>query len=936
MKKLMKSLMLFAAAAMALTSCENEIMDEGIEVNDTYTLNFIAGAPENKTSVEINGTNATFKWDEEGETFHFIQNTADGLKKGTNVSYNRNADYQAEITATFTETNSPIVAVYPEKAWVGTNNDNYNKAKLIVSGTQALTAGTFDPNADLMISKAITPNNATDTHLLQFGRLVAIGKMTIKNLPVKGTETIEKVNFSISSKNALTGRLYVDLATGKVSEWGYQDNAFKEISLINGTMDAAAANDIYFTCMPSVVAAGETFTVKVTTDKAIYTHSVTIPEGKSINFSSGRVSAFGVNMTSATREDNNAIALPWSEGFDSEDLSAYTIVNGESDTKVWPDDVLAGGTKGEILIGKKGGSMTATIASDGTAKTLYLSFKSNHADYITISSTTTGVTIAKINDTSYTVDLTKGVRTFKLTLENETDKNTRVDDILLSDDELKVTLVSISVSGQTTTFEVGDTFAFNGTVTAKYNDNTTAPITGYTVDNSAVKMDTAGTYTVKVTYEGKETSYTITVKEAQPGGGESVAETKTITYTVTSTSAVSKTGVAPDGASATYSSTYSDKYQLTSGHSMTLTLSGYNGVKITGLTMSMKSNTSKGGGSYSMKVGTTTISSITGAKFNTSSWNNAWSTSYVDIKPAVTPTTVGANENIVITITATENSLYCQSFTLTYEVGGTSGGGSTEPEDPETPKDVELEFTVSNTTIENTEHSATIPVKLNEYTGEWLIEASTPDEDKWIGVEWNNGVSYIVEANNTENSRETTVTLIATYGTKEVTKTFTITQAAGGSVEQSKTYTLQFGSKYNSKALSSYSNSWSATCDGFTWNITNANNNNNSWSYIKMGSKSAAYTGTITTNTSIPEAIKTVTMTVGAITTSKITSITLYVATDSAFSSNLQTISVTPKQGDLTFTVPTPTANCYYKIEVVCQKASNNGPIQINKVTYAN
>ena len=251
------------------------------------------------------------------------------------------------------------------------------------------------------------------------------------------------------------------------------------------------------------------------------------------------------------------------------------------------------------------------------------------------------------------------------------------------------------------------TMSFSGDVTLEVGEEFTAPTLTFTpngtydveysvegsiasVENNVVKVDTsaAGTATVTATFAGNDdynpatATYTITVKEAQPGGGESVAETKTITYTVTSTSAVSKTGVAPDGASATYSSTYSDKYQLTSGHSMTLTLSGYNGVKITGLTMSMKSNTSKGGGSYSMKVGTTTISSITGAKFNTSSWNNAWSTSYVDIKPAVTPTTVGANENIVITIAATENSLYCQSFTLTYEVSGGSDGSETPDPKP--------------------------------------------------------------------------------------------------------------------------------------------------------------------------------------------------------------------------------------------------------------
>ena len=148
-----------------------------------------------------------------------------------------------------------------------------------------------------------------------------------------------------------------------------------------------------------------------------------------------------------------------------------------------------------------------------------------------------------------------------------------------------------------------------------------------------------------------------------------------VKYTVSSTSAVIVSGTAPDGSSASYNSTYNNAKQLTSGNSMTLTLSGYEGCTITGLTLSMKSNTEKGAGNMSMKIGSTTAASISTAKFNTSSWYGSWSTSYVDVTPSVTAAIVGKGEKIVITIAATENSLYCQSFTLTYEPS--SSGGDT-------------------------------------------------------------------------------------------------------------------------------------------------------------------------------------------------------------------------------------------------------------------
>lgn len=149
------------------------------------------------------------------------------------------------------------------------------------------------------------------------------------------------------------------------------------------------------------------------------------------------------------------------------------------------------------------------------------------------------------------------------------------------------------------------------------------------------------------------------------GGAEEV------TYTVTSTSAVSTTGTAPTGSKATYESTYKNTSQLTSGKKMTLTLSGYAGKKITGLRLSMRSNSKTGAGYLDAKIGTKSFatlgSSKTGVAFNEWYDNKKYSTNYKDVTANVTATAVEDNEDIIIIIGATQNSLYCQSFTLTYE-----------------------------------------------------------------------------------------------------------------------------------------------------------------------------------------------------------------------------------------------------------------------------
>ena len=81
------------------------------------------------------------------------------------------------------------------------------------------------------------------------------------------------------------------------------------------------------------------------------------------------------------------------------------------------------------------------------------------------------------------------------------------------------TLLSISTSGQTTSYTVGATFSYDGTCTAAYSDGT-AQVTP-TVDSSNVNMAAAGTYTVSLSYTDAygtaSTSYTITVSAAPSG-----------------------------------------------------------------------------------------------------------------------------------------------------------------------------------------------------------------------------------------------------------------------------------------------------------------------------------------------------------------------------------------------------------------------------------
>lgn len=145
------------------------------------------------------------------------------------------------------------------------------------------------------------------------------------------------------------------------------------------------------------------------------------------------------------------------------------------------------------------------------------------------------------------------------------------------------------------------------------------------------------------------------------------AETLTATYSVESTTSVSSSGDFPSGSTATYVQTYGTKFQMTSGNSCTFTLAGYEGCRITGITLSMKSNKSAGAGSLSVTAGETMLCEIGNSTFE--GWYGDYSTTYVDVKPKMSNVDyiISKGENVVVHIAATVNSLYCNGLSVEYE-----------------------------------------------------------------------------------------------------------------------------------------------------------------------------------------------------------------------------------------------------------------------------
>lgn len=147
---------------------------------------------------------------------------------------------------------------------------------------------------------------------------------------------------------------------------------------------------------------------------------------------------------------------------------------------------------------------------------------------------------------------------------------------------------------------------------------------------------------------------------------------KTAVYDVRSTSSASLIdGEAPSGSTVSYTNSYSNggsNGRLAAGYYSRLTLSGWTGCKIKSITLYMRSNASAGKASLTVATGGQTLASIADSAFNTPNWYGAWSTTFVDVGPiACTERTIASGSSVTITINCSQNSVYCDHYTITYE-----------------------------------------------------------------------------------------------------------------------------------------------------------------------------------------------------------------------------------------------------------------------------
>lgn len=315
MKTFFKSILAVAVCASLFAACSKDdtVSDpsNGRKVTMTVTASSeLESASGSRTTYDP--LTGKISWNETGEYLQVFE-TAASKTTYANSQEGTVSDGTAKFAVSFPEnTNTPLVynAVYPASAWITSKNTDITNMKVVTRTSQQPTATSFDSNADLLIAKSISVESQPTELQMSFGRAVAIGKMTVKNLA--SAESVLGVKFTAPDKK-VTGRSYVDMTAGTIKEYGYINNFADNVTLnysseMNITANSEAGMTAYFTCFPFEVAAGETFTVTVTTASKIFTKTVTVQEGRTLAFAAGDSSTFAVDMTGAAEEENETLS----------------------------------------------------------------------------------------------------------------------------------------------------------------------------------------------------------------------------------------------------------------------------------------------------------------------------------------------------------------------------------------------------------------------------------------------------------------------------------------------------------------------------------------------------------------------------------------------------------------------------------------------------
>ena len=659
---------------MCLFSCNKENVTPS---ENAQTINFTVLTPDTKTHFgDKAGTAYPTLWTGNEQVAVSYNG---GAKTTASVSGSgKSASISAEITVDETAAEHKFTLASPAAAITkfGSDGDIY----FTIPSVQTPGEGTCDEAAQIIYATASCKAEQLNSNIsLTFKHLTAYGNMSVV-LP-KGAGKVKKIKLMTA-------------ATGLTGSYRYGSLGLKEdVKKYELTILTDKTTGIFFACAPADLN-GETLVVTVTTDKGVYEKDINLT-GKNLSFTAGKVSKFTVKDF----KEKTLVTESWNLVTDASTLKVgdeLVIASNEKGvvagniSKDYLSEVISTFSEDMSTIAELGqGAVVFTLGGEADAWTLSnsegkllgctgvkkvawangtttwkISIDTSNDATIKSTNTANAKLLYNANNprfTTYTSDPNAGMLLPQIYRRETTiiDPNKPVLTIAPGKYDTK-----IPAAGLTLTFTVMTNQA-EWAVTSSDDTNfaVTKAADGFTVTVS--ENTDAAVRTATITITAGEITKEITLTQS------GVMSVNSVTYTVKSKTSVSTSGTAPEGSSITFKSTsVNDNDQMTSGKSQTYTIKGFEGCTIKKVVLSMHSNSNKGAGTFSLKAGTTELAAIKNSTtFNKWYNNTSYSASYKDVTVSLTNDsyTIKANEDVVIVIKASANSLYCQSVTIEYE-----------------------------------------------------------------------------------------------------------------------------------------------------------------------------------------------------------------------------------------------------------------------------
>ena len=526
-------------SVLAIAGCTEQLGDNSSEINGGVPFSFSASHSDSKTSIE--GLQTVWDADDDVNLFHAEAGSTSYVNDNAFVITSQNLS-----TNTFTGTLAAAIeegkaydwyVFYPyseyNKTPAGTAKEN--SAYITVGGTSQIQKGN-NSLAHLSgrscplfgVAKSVAASSKLSLTMKHLCSIVEVKVSNNSGAPVK----VNSVAFTASED--IVGTYYVNYSNPEDVKYASTGDSYvsetASLSVNSGEEIANGATaTFYIAIKPFTAPAGSELKVSVNGDEQIY------PITGDVTFNPGKIKTVKYSIDLPASDE----PYPYTESF-AADMGKFSIndVSLPSElTYVWKWDSEYG-MKASAYVNKTNYASESWLISpvidmskavkpelsfENVAKfgsnsnhTLWAREKDGEWAQLTISNYGSGKDWTFVKNTidvsAYAgktlqfafkyVSTTSGAGTWEI-------KNIKLDE----SSDVPAVLESISWTGYTTAYTVGDAFKKDGTVTATYSDGSTEDVSS-AASFSTPDMSTAGTKTVTVSYQGKTTTGTITVKQA--------------------------------------------------------------------------------------------------------------------------------------------------------------------------------------------------------------------------------------------------------------------------------------------------------------------------------------------------------------------------------------------------------------------------------------